>query len=191
MTTFTTIPNSSLEPGKPIRSIDGLALRDNPIAIAEGDSAAPRIVGKAVMLFSQYPVLTVSASSAYIAEIGAGSEAVTPVTTAVSDPPSTVARRYTISKYTGSMRFNISHSAIDGGTVYLAAYKNSTLIQSYSTSSSAQRTVDISVSPGDIIEWRHSAFAGNTSQTSNPFVMASNAYTTRLLYISESDAVNP
>ena len=43
MATWTNIPDSSIEPGKPIRSIDGIALRDNPIAIAEGASGAPRI----------------------------------------------------------------------------------------------------------------------------------------------------
>jgi hypothetical protein len=43
MADWTTLPDSSLEPGKPIRSIDGLALRDNPIAIAEGAAGAPRI----------------------------------------------------------------------------------------------------------------------------------------------------
>ena len=43
MATWTTIPDSSIEPGKPIRSIDGIALRDNPIAIAEGATGAPRI----------------------------------------------------------------------------------------------------------------------------------------------------
>jgi hypothetical protein len=43
MATWTTIPDSSLEPGKPIRSIDALALRDNPVAIAEGASGAPAI----------------------------------------------------------------------------------------------------------------------------------------------------
>lgn len=39
---WTTIPDTSLEPGKPIRSIDILALRDNPIAISAGDVGAPR-----------------------------------------------------------------------------------------------------------------------------------------------------
>ena len=48
MTTFTTIPNSSLEPGKPIRSIDGLALRDNPIAMFEGDPSAPKLQTPAI-----------------------------------------------------------------------------------------------------------------------------------------------
>jgi hypothetical protein len=48
MTTYTSIPNSSLEPGKPIRSIDGLALRDNPIAITEGAAGAPKIQNAAI-----------------------------------------------------------------------------------------------------------------------------------------------
>lgn len=39
------ITNTALEPFKPIRSIDGLAFRDNPIAIAEGAPNAPRIDG--------------------------------------------------------------------------------------------------------------------------------------------------
>jgi hypothetical protein len=43
MATWTTITDAALEPGKPIRSVDGLALRDNSIAIAEGASGAPRI----------------------------------------------------------------------------------------------------------------------------------------------------
>jgi len=40
---WTDIPDSALEPNKPIRAVDGLALRDNPIAIANGDPGAPRI----------------------------------------------------------------------------------------------------------------------------------------------------
>ncbi len=43
MATWTTIADTTLEPGKPVRSIDGIALRDNPIAIAEGAAGAPRI----------------------------------------------------------------------------------------------------------------------------------------------------
>lgn len=46
MATWTNIPDSVLEPGKPVRSVDALALRDNPIAIAEGASGAPRIAGQ-------------------------------------------------------------------------------------------------------------------------------------------------
>ena len=46
MADFTTIPDSNIEPGRPTRSIDGLALRDNPIAIAEGAAGAPKIAGQ-------------------------------------------------------------------------------------------------------------------------------------------------
>lgn len=49
MASWTTVPDSSLEPGKPVRSIDILALRDNPIAIAEGASGAPRMSWPAVV----------------------------------------------------------------------------------------------------------------------------------------------
>lgn len=43
MATWTNIDDTFLEPGKPVRSVDGLALRDNPIAIAEGVAGAPRV----------------------------------------------------------------------------------------------------------------------------------------------------
>jgi hypothetical protein len=43
MTTFTTIGTGSLAVGKPLTSALAIALRDNPIAIAEGDATAPRI----------------------------------------------------------------------------------------------------------------------------------------------------
>ena len=43
MTTYTTIADANLDPDSPARSIDALALRDNPIAIAEGAAGAPRI----------------------------------------------------------------------------------------------------------------------------------------------------
>ena len=51
MASWTDIPNSSLETGAPARSVDALAFRDNPIAIAEGATGAPRITG------SQGPVV--------------------------------------------------------------------------------------------------------------------------------------
>ena len=48
MAEWTTIPDDVLEPGKPIRSVDAIALRDNPIAIAQGASGAPRVVDGAL-----------------------------------------------------------------------------------------------------------------------------------------------
>ena len=43
MANWTNIPTDRIEPGKPIRAIDGLALRDNPIAIAQGAPGAPKV----------------------------------------------------------------------------------------------------------------------------------------------------
>ncbi len=45
MAGWVTIPDSVLEAGDPVRSIDALALRDNPIAITERAAGAPRVKG--------------------------------------------------------------------------------------------------------------------------------------------------
>jgi hypothetical protein len=45
---WTNIPNANLAIGAPIRSVDQLALRDNPIAIAEGATGAPRVRAEAL-----------------------------------------------------------------------------------------------------------------------------------------------
>lgn len=41
--TYTAIPDANIASGKPIREVDGLLLRDNPIAMMNGDSGAPRL----------------------------------------------------------------------------------------------------------------------------------------------------
>ena len=48
MATWTEIPQDALNPDSPARAIDAQALRDNPIAIAEGDASAPRIQDSAL-----------------------------------------------------------------------------------------------------------------------------------------------
>jgi len=197
MTTFTTIPNSSLEPGKPIRSINGLALRDNPLAIIEGDATAPRVVGKAAKRLQDMPVLTVSAANTYSIVNGSNPAS---LLTSTSSGSYIVAYRYTIALYTGSIRLKASHTlALDepsGNSVlgYLALYKNNILVQEYTSASSAfvQRTNDVSCAPGDVFEWRIRAqFSGYITQFRNDSGAASNGYTARPLYISELDAVNP
>lgn len=52
MATWTDIPDEVLEPGKPIRSVDALALRDNPIAIAQGAAGAPKVTENAMSVNS-------------------------------------------------------------------------------------------------------------------------------------------
>lgn len=196
MTTFTTIPNSSLEPGKPIRSIDGLALRDNPLAIIEGDATAPRIVGKAAKRLQDYSVLTVSAADTY--DVSAGTNPVLFLSSTTSSIYQ-VAFRYTIANYTGSIRLKASHTTIvdefGAASAYLALYKNNVLVQQYvnnSTFAFIQRTNDVSCVPGDVFEWRiridPSGFNTNFRVDS---ATASNGYTARPLYLTFPDNLNP
>jgi len=177
MADWTTIPDSSIEPGKPIRSIDGLALRDNPIAIAEGALGAPRIIGKSVQLSSAYPVVTVSAANTIVAEFGFVAESLTLQNNGTSN---VIAGRITIQTYSGSMRFQATHLMVSGGgTVTLELYKNNSLVQGFTTSSPTPviRSVDASVSPNDVFEWRHrTQFAGQTSVVSFSNPSASDAY---------------
>ena len=48
MATWTEIPQDALNPDSPARAIDAQALRDNPIAIAEGAAGAPKITDAAL-----------------------------------------------------------------------------------------------------------------------------------------------
>lgn len=43
MADWTPLPDATFDEGKPIRGVDGLALRDNPTAIAQGAAGAPRM----------------------------------------------------------------------------------------------------------------------------------------------------
>jgi len=189
MTTYTTIPNSSLEPGKPIRSIDGLALRDNPAAITEGADGAPRIFGRAAKRLIDYPVLTVTAGNTASVNEGSNFESLTLQTTNTANPPTVVAYRYTISIYTGSIRFKASHATSDVNQASrLSIFKNGTLIQAYANNDTSfvERTIDVSVAPNDVIEWRHSSFFA-TSFVQGGAATASDGYTNRLLYIANSE----
>lgn len=199
MADWTSIPDSSIEPGKPIRSIDGLALRDNPIAISEGASGAPRIVGKAAKRFADYPVLSVTAADTYSAANGSSPEPLATTTTSITE---VVAYRYTISKYTGSLRFKTVQRggsyAGYSGTVYtdstLRIFKNGTLIATYThsgISASITRTNDISIAPGDVIEWRHKTddSSGGVG-ISSTVVLGTDGYTTRELFLPATEVNN-
>jgi hypothetical protein len=199
MATWTTLPDASLEPGKPIRSIDGLALRDNPVAITEGATGAPRIVGLAAKRFADFAVLTVSAADTYSAATGSNPEPLATTTTSFTE---VVAYRYTINKYTGSLRFRTNQR---GGTLVgpygpnnststLRIFKNGTLISTYTQNGDTfvTRTNDIAVVPGDVIEWRHRESINQFGiAIQNTVVLGSNGYTTRPLYIDELNVNTP
>jgi hypothetical protein len=153
MATWTTLPDASLEPGKPIRSIDGLALRDNPIAIAQGAAGAPKIsllaletITPGAVVRSRYDeqVQTDTASFAIIASLGF--------------------------IQTGTLRFTWEHRGLFGSfnesTTQIARHRNGVeaTIVSFTTSSKSfvSRSVDVSVIPGDTLIFAHNASASAT-----------------------------
>ena len=72
MATWTTIADARLEPDKPARSIDALALRDNPIAIAENAANAPK-VNQYYLLITASTTWTVPKTGQYLVQmIGGG-----------------------------------------------------------------------------------------------------------------------
>ena len=48
MATWTNVPNTVLEPGDPIRSVDIIAIKENIIALSEGASGAPKVLTNAI-----------------------------------------------------------------------------------------------------------------------------------------------
>lgn len=64
MTVFTTVPDSVLDPGDPIRSVDIIAIKNNPIAIAEGATGAPKIVTGALATNERMNTTNVLAATA-------------------------------------------------------------------------------------------------------------------------------
>jgi hypothetical protein len=50
--TYTPIPDASLAVGQPIRSVDGLSLRDNLLAVTQGDAGAPQVWAQALRYVS-------------------------------------------------------------------------------------------------------------------------------------------
>jgi hypothetical protein len=155
MTTYTTIPDTDIDQDSPVTQPLMTALRDNPIAIGEGDPTSPGINGLALQ--NDYninlPVATVAAGDVTSAQ----GEGLAIGITGTFSTTDVVGARYTIKSYTGTLRFKCSHRATGGATSTLSLYKNNVLVQSYTngTTSFVARSNDVSIVPNDVLEWRH------------------------------------
>jgi hypothetical protein len=205
MASWTNIADATLEPGKPIRAIDARALRENPIAIAEGAAGAPKIAGQtgpavetggitnrnliglhaARITDAAIPVLTVTAANTY--PVGLAE-------TNVAGPTSTTSGSFqlalttTIIRVTGTVRFKAAHTTLMGAPdgSELRVLKNGSVVNTWSTTSTSlvTRSEDIAVVPTDVITWQHRVVGTGTSIFQNVEDTASNGYTTAPLYIS-------
>jgi hypothetical protein len=153
MTTWTTIPTASLEPGAPARSVDALALRDNPIAIAEGASGAPKVrtpalqppagggTYKLLRLVGAIEVAT--SNTTYLSpEIHRGAVYVDAHIPFVVLVPGVV-----------SVWLEHRASGALGATSYARVVKNGVVVTEWSTTSTTMvaRAVDVSAAVGDVI----------------------------------------
>jgi hypothetical protein len=66
MATWTNVPNTVLEPGDPIRSVDIIAIKENIIALSEGASGAPKIQLEAL----QAGIVLTATASASVGAVG-------------------------------------------------------------------------------------------------------------------------
>jgi hypothetical protein len=181
-----------------VSSATSATTAQNAIDIANGVTGALRIVGKAARRLADYPVLTVSAADTHSAFTGSGAESLATTTTSSTE---VVAYRYTISKYTGSLRFRTNQRggsygegyALTSTTSTLRIFKNGSLIQTYSQTgtTSVTRTNDISIVPGDVIEWRHKTNDTlGSAGISSTVILGTDGYTTRELLLQSTEVNN-
>ena len=189
MATWVEPIDSQTDPDAPLTSELGKRWDNNVIAAFEGASGAPRLRGEAVARPGNgLPVATVSAANTFEADpdtLGFVEGA------SVAEAVEVVAATYTISAYTGSMRFRASHRSDDGVSMSrLSFYRNGTLVTSFNTTGNVpfERSVDSSVAAGDTIEWRHQRTSGSgDSIFSAPSVFADNPYVEQKVFIRSSN----
>lgn len=165
MTTFTSIPNSSLEPGKPIRSIDGLALRDNPLAIAEGDATAPKIQTAAIQddAITKDKLQSPAAGAAYLISRLVISARATESFYFPTDQLYSQRESVGVTVLVpGVIRCSFEHRSFSGGGSAVSAriLKNGTQQATWSTSSTSftTRTLDLTVDVGDLITFQQQGY---------------------------------
>ena len=190
MATYREILASETDAESPVTTTLMTALAQNVLAIIEGDATAPRIIGNAAATVGDgLSVLTVTATDDHPVGYGA-----TPVLGTLETATTTVtAFQYTIFGFTGDIRFNASHQ-LAGNISFestLTIRLNGSSVASWDTSSvtPVARSMDISVVPGDVIDWRHSVDGGasTTSIVSSVSATASDSYVEAPLYIKASE----
>ena len=173
MAIWTTIPDSSIEPGKPIRSIDGIALRDNPIAIAEGAAGAPKIENAAHLppiagsthIIMRLQEAEVSTDQGLYLDVG------------LNNRHSSFQHLGVTVLVAGVIRCSLRHRRLTGGASEVRILKNGSVIQTWSTTSNSNVTqaVDVSVDVGDVVIFQNrGVLAGSTSFWSQLRILSDN-----------------
>lgn len=161
MTSYVSIPNGDIDQDSPITQPLMTALRDNPIAIAEGATGAPRIYGAA--MYGTTTGTTVLRNC-----LPSGTRGLSISTNITIEDFIDSASFTAITACSIQVLITASISVPFGGQGGLSIYKNGTVVQSYTTSQT-NATLNISLAAGDSVGAYISArgtSGGLTSSTS-------------------------
>ncbi len=185
MTDYNGIVDTETDPSAPLKSSLFKRIVANPIAVTEGANGAPRIVGAAIKRLADMPVLTVSAADVVNALILCD---IVDGVTSTSGTSFVAAQTITVRRATGSLRFYGNHDNREAtGLSVLSITKNGTEVTSWSSGSSTPqlRSVDISVVPNDVIQWRVRRDGGSGTVNGRAHTInASNSYIQRPAYLT-------
>ena len=197
MTDYTTLDLNTLLPGEPWTSGKALAVYENPIAIAEGATDAPRLYGKAAVPRSQQtelPVLTVTAGSVTADPLHYSGDFFTETATSAGWLSSGVVTLVLLSGEISLVATQFAQAAsLSSVTGQIRLKKNDTVIDTFSitttdTPVTTARTINISAAVGDVFEWEVQVSSGSgTSRVSGGGIKASDAYTRIGIPIKVSD----
>jgi len=147
--TWTNIPDTNIEPGKPVRSIDMIAMRDNIPALANGDAGAPRIKTVALEPPVAGDLYVIARLLPNLDLIVFGLDAGTYSNQTIVNGRFEDSYGFT-TLVSGTIRVSFDHRGINAKCRLL---KNGSVIATYdiNTASWVSRSIDISVSVGDNI----------------------------------------
>lgn len=160
MTTWTTIPDSELAVDAPARSINALQLRDNPIAMSEGASGAPRSHIKSM---SNGEVVAGSAVAWELDDVGSTTQSAYSATDIHDGVGVSVGVRVFCE---GTITAKVSHfTASASHSSFVRVIKNGVLVQEWSTTSTSPvaRSVNVSVVFGDIVSFQQRSSSSGQS----------------------------
>ena len=174
MADWTNLPNQAVGVGGLPSGTTVTALRDNPVAIAEGAAGAPRLRGFAAMTVTEY--LSLFPLSVDVGTFVISPEAYDGQFTNISNATSTFQSAGIIEAvfFSGNARFRATQfatavSGFSSSNCEIRLLKNGTVVQTFSVSSptdgvvSAIRDIDISVAVGDTFEWQQRRPSGNNA----------------------------
>ncbi len=156
MTSYVAIPNGDIDQDSPITQPLMTALRDNPIAITEGETGAPRIVGAAMFAPSAGTVVQRNC-------LPFGTETVASTAAVSKELLATVFTALVAC----TVQFRVTCSITAVGTTDLRIFKNATAVQTYTTSQTGA-TTNVTLAAGDNVGViiRATGGGGSTATTS-------------------------